>query len=70
MGSEVNFVTDEQRLRPEGSEVFRLCCDNQKYCELTNSGPEITLEEGLQRTIDWFTRSENLSRYKSGLYNV
>ena len=70
MRSDVEFVTDEQRLRPEKSEVFRLWCDNTKLRELTGFEPVHGLREGLQSTIDWFTRPENLARYKAGLYNV
>lgn len=70
MNSDVEFITDEQRLRPKQSEVFRLCCDNTKLHELTGFLPEYSLKKGLKETIDWFTSSENLSRYKIDIYNV
>lgn len=70
MGREVNYVTDPQRLRPGKSEVFRLCGDSTRLRELTGWRPEVSLEEGLQRTIDWFVRPENLARYKWDIYNV
>ncbi len=70
MGSEVEFLTDEQRLRPEKSEVFRLWCDNTRIRELTGYTPQVNLREGLQATIDWFTQARNLARYKSDIYNV
>lgn len=70
MGADVTWERDEARIRPSASEVFRLCGDNSKLKRLTGWSPEITLEEGLRRTIDWFTRPENLSRYKTGIYNV
>ena len=70
MHSDVEFITDAQRLRPEKSEVFRLWCDNTRLRELTGFQPVHGLREGLQSTIDWFTRPENLARYKAGLYNV
>jgi len=70
MNSDVEFITDKQRLRPEKSEVFRLCCDNTKIHELTGFLPEYSLEKGLKETIDWFTSSDNLSRYKIDIYNV
>jgi NAD dependent epimerase/dehydratase len=69
MGRDVEFVTDEQRLRPGKSEVFRLWCDNSKIRELTGFEPKVSLEEGLQRTIDWFTQPGNLAKYKAHLYN-
>ncbi len=70
MGSDVEFVTAEERLRPENSEVQRLWCDNSLIRSLTGLRPEVSLREGLQRTIDWFTDPANLARYKTGIYNV
>ncbi|MDE6556956.1 MAG: NAD-dependent 4,6-dehydratase LegB [Duncaniella sp.] len=70
MEKDVKFVTDEARLRPAGSEVFRLCGDNTLITTLTDWRPTHSLEDGLRKTIDWFTRPENLARYKAGIYNV
>jgi len=70
MGRKVKVVTDEQRLRPEKSEVNRLWCNNRKLHSLTGFIPEINLDEGLRRTIKWFENSNNLSHYKGGIYNV
>ncbi|MDK2847428.1 MAG: hypothetical protein PWP34_781 [Desulfuromonadales bacterium] len=70
MDSNVELECDEQRLRPEQSEVFRLWCDNRLIKELTGFEPQHTLRQGLQQTIDWFTDPANLARYKTGLYNV
>lgn len=70
MDSEVEFVVDKQRLRPEKSEVNRLWCDNSKIKTLTGFTPDISLEEGLRRTIAWFRRRDNLKKYKTELYNV
>ncbi|MCP4118198.1 MAG: SDR family NAD(P)-dependent oxidoreductase [Desulfobacteraceae bacterium] len=70
MHSDVEFITDKQRLRPEKSEVFRLCCDNTKISGLTGFTPQYPLENGLRETIDWFTNPDNLSRYKTDIYNV
>lgn len=70
MNSDVSIETDEQRLRPASSEVFRLWCDNGRINQLTGFKPQISLEEGLRKTIDWFVRKENLSKYKSMIYNV
>lgn len=69
MGAEVDYVTDPQRLRPAKSEVFRLCGDNSLITSLTPWRPEISLEEGLRRTAEWFVRKENLAKYKSVIYN-
>ena len=70
MQSDVTFITEQDRLRPENSEVFRLCCDNKKIHGLTGFTPRYTLRQGLQQCIDWFTQPENLSRYKIDIYNV
>ena len=70
MASDVAFITDAQRIRPKDSEVFRLCCDNTKIEKLTGFKPTHTLEQGLQHTIDWFLNPENLSHYKTDIYNV
>ena len=70
MDSDVKFVTDKQRIRPEKSEVFRLWCDNTKIEKLTGFKPQFDIKEGLKRTIDWITRPENLKSYKAEIYNV
>jgi NAD dependent epimerase/dehydratase len=70
MQSDVEFVTDEQRIRPEKSEVFRLWCDNQKMIDLTGFKPETSIKQGLIETVNWFTKAKNLSKYKHNIYNV
>ncbi|MGC6534313.1 MAG: NAD-dependent 4,6-dehydratase LegB [Parvibaculales bacterium] len=70
MDSDVEFIREEQRIRPGKSEVFRLWCDNQKLSDLTGFKPEVDIREGLQHTISWFTESENLAKYKTDIYNV
>lgn len=70
MNSDVEFITDEQRFRPEKSEVFRLWCDNTKIRALTGFEPAFNIRDGLQATVDWFTRPENMAKYKSDIYNV
>lgn len=64
------IVAEEQRLRPEKSEVFRLFGSRKKLSSLTNWQPEYSLERGLEETIAWFKQAENLTRYKAHLYNV
>ena len=70
MDSDVKFITDKQRIRPEKSEVFRLWCDNSKIKKLTGFKPQVDIKEGLQKTIDWITQPNNLKKYKSEIYNV
>ena len=69
MGKDVEEVVDQQRIRPPKSEVNRLCGDNTLITTLTDWRPRFTLEEGLRKTIDWFVRPENLSKYKADIYN-
>ncbi len=70
MGSDVELVTDTNRIRPKKSEVFRLWCDNKKINDLIGFKPRYTLEKGLQETIKWFTNSQHLKTYKTDIYNV
>ena len=66
----VDFITDEQRIRPKNSEVFRLWGDNSLLINLTDWKPLYNLEKGLKKTIEWFSKPENLIKYKSGIYNI
>jgi len=70
MKSDVEFITDEQRLRPEKSEVFRLWGDNKLIKQLTGFKVQYPIEKGLEETINWFTKSKNLKKYKTDIYNV
>lgn len=63
MKSDVKFKTDEERLRPSSSEVFRLWGDNKKLIELTGFKPETSIEQGLLKTINWFIEPSNLAGY-------
>ena len=69
MNADVEYVTDPQRLRPSKSEVFRLCGDNTLITTLTDWRPKWDLERGLRATIDWFSKPENLAKYKTDIYN-
>lgn len=70
MASDVEFVVDEQRIRPEKSEVQRLWCDNTKIFELTGFKPHYSIQDGLAETVAWFMNPENLKKYKPDLYNI
>jgi NAD dependent epimerase/dehydratase len=70
MKCDVEIICDEQRIRPENSEVFRLWCDNTKIKELTGFSPQYSIENGLIETINWFTDKKNLKKYKVSAYNV
>ena len=62
------IVCDEERLRPEKSEVNRLLGCNEKIMSLTDWKPRYSLEDGLRDTIAFF--KENLDRYKTDIYNL
>ena len=62
------IVCDEQRLRPEKSEVNRLLGSNEKIKELTNWEPKYTFSEGLAETIEFL--KNNLDKYKTDIYNI
>jgi nucleoside-diphosphate-sugar epimerase len=67
-GTTIPVVPDPERMRPPNSEVFRLLADNTRLSNLTGFAPEKTLEEGLERTMDWMrdrpsTRDEDVSTF-------
>lgn len=68
--TKIDIQTDDQRKRPEQSEVERLWCDNSKIHELTGFEPHVGLREGLTRTVEWLRKPANLSKYKVNIYNV
>ncbi len=67
---QAKIICDKQRIRPEKSEVKRLCGSNEKLKKLTNWQQMYSLKDGLKETIDWFSNKENLKGYKYELYNV
>ncbi|WP_252231034.1 NAD-dependent 4,6-dehydratase LegB [Clostridium sp. ZBS15] len=70
INKDATIICDEERLRPEKSEVNRLLGSNEKIKKLTNWEPKFTFAEGIKETIDWFRVPENLVRYKSDIYNL
>jgi NAD dependent epimerase/dehydratase len=70
MDADIQIISDEQRIRPEKSEVQRLWCDNTLIHGLTGFKPEYSMEAGLRQTIKWFCEPSNLSKYKHDIYNV
>ena len=69
MNADVKWVQDPERIRPSKSEVFRLWGDNTKITTLTDWRPQYSIEQGLAETIEWFTKKENLAKYKANMYN-
>jgi NAD dependent epimerase/dehydratase len=74
MGTEIEIISDEQRLRPEKSEVERLWASNEKAGELLGWHPKYDglegFHRGLEETVAWFSKSSNLKSYKSDIYNL
>jgi len=74
MEMEVQICTDEQRLRPEASEVNRLFGDNSRLRQLTGWQPSYGGLDGFRRglayTIEWFSHRDNLTRYRPGNYTI
>jgi NAD dependent epimerase/dehydratase len=70
MGAQADVVADAQRLRPKESEVMRLVCDATKLRERTGWKPAVTREEGLRRTITWFSDPANLAHFTASGYQV
>ncbi len=62
------IICDEERLRPEKSEVNRLLGSNEKIKRLTNWSPKYTFEQGIAKTIEFL--KNNLNKYKPDIYNV
>lgn len=62
------IVCDEQRLRPEKSEVNRLLGSNEKIKRLTHWEQKYTFEQGIAETTEWIR--ENMNAYKTDIYNV
>ncbi|MDO9035701.1 MAG: NAD-dependent dehydratase, partial [Methanoregula sp.] len=62
------IICEQERIRPDKSEVMELLCDNRLAKDLAGWVPKYSLEEGLSLTIDWM--KEHISSYKAGLYTV
>ena len=60
LDKKIDIIQDSSRVRPQKSEVQRLWCDNAKARRLLNWGPQVSLDEGLQETIEWVRANKNL----------
>jgi len=68
IGTKCSVDVEEQRLRPEASEVDRLCADSSLLRQLTSWEPKVPLREGLAQTVEWI--SQNLQTYSIGSYAI
>ena len=74
MNKSVDVISEDLRLRPKKSEVNRLFGSNKLLKSITNWQPRYEgiegFENGLEKTIEWFTKPENLAFYKTGRYSI
>jgi len=74
MGAGIEIEHDSERIRPGRSEVDRLWASNAKAERLLGWSPRFGgidgLRKGLEQTVSWFTKNENLSRYRQNVYSL
>jgi NAD dependent epimerase/dehydratase len=74
MGQRINIICDEERLRPDDSEVERLWASNEKAKRLLKWYPafagRVGFKRGIRKTVEWFTRPDNVKMYKASIYNL
>lgn len=74
MGAKVSIVGEEERMRPEKSEVQRLHACNKKIKSLSSWEPQFSgvngMRKGIEKTVEWFTNTDNLKKYKTNIYNI
>ena len=74
MNIKIEICSDEERLRPDNSEVARLWADNTKIKKLFGWQPTYGnlggFKRGLAETVAWFTDRDNLKNYKADIYNI
>ena len=68
LGRDLPIATESIRVRPDNSEVERLCADNRKGQSILGWSPQYSLEEGLALTVEWV--KENSERFRPGVYVV
>jgi NAD dependent epimerase/dehydratase len=68
IGKDVKILCDDERIRPENSEVNRLWADNAKIKELTDWAPNYNIDQGLEATVEWV--KNNMQYFKTDIYNV
>ena len=68
IGKDIPVICDSTRIRPDNSEVDRLCADNSKAQNSLGWEPQYTLKDGLAETIEWLEK--NIDRYRLGTYTI
>lgn len=67
---DAEIISDDQRIRPEKSEVFRLLGDSSKLRSVSGWSHKYSISEGIDSTIEWFKNENNLVKYKADIYNL
>ncbi len=70
MKIDIIYKSESKRMRPAGSEVYRLFGDNSLLTEMTGYKSEYGIDEGLQITCNWFLTKASRGTYKANIYNV
>ena len=74
LGKKLNVIIEKNRLRPKKSEVNQLVSSNIKAKKILGWKPKFSnlngFKKGLENTIEWFKKPENIKYYKSNMYNV
>ena len=70
MKADISVTEEEQRFRPDNSEVYRLLGDGSELLKHTTWQPQHTFSEALSKTISWFSKAENLEHYRSKGYQI
>ncbi len=73
IGKKEKIKSKKDRLRPETSEVYRLCAHTSKAKKIIGWKPKYSspkgFEKGLLKTIKWFSKKENLNFYKTNIFS-
>ena len=73
MGVKIDIQKEKERIRPKKSEVDRLYANIKKAKKILNWTPKYSkkngFEKGLKKTIEWFSKTENLNHYKTDIFN-
>lgn len=74
MNVQLDIITDEERFRPQLSEVNRLWADNSKAIKYLGWKPKYAsidgIDNGLSKTIEWFRKEENFLKYRPYTYSI
>jgi NAD dependent epimerase/dehydratase len=68
VGRDFSVQADDERVRPAQSEVMRLLCDRSKAERLLGWTPQVSLDDGLRRTVEYVR--EHLTQYQTDRYAV